>query len=91
MILDVLNDSEGEAVAITDEELIQYSRMIAEHTGIFPAPEGGATLAALTKLKEDEWIMPDEEVVLFNTGTGFKYMDALAKGSSMNKPKADIV
>lgn len=77
MILDVLRQSNGNAVAITDEELIHYSRVMAEHTGIFPAPEGGATLAALVKLKEQGWVQPDESVVLFNTGTGFKYMDAL--------------
>jgi threonine synthase len=43
--------------------------------GIFPAPEGAATLAALEKLVQQKWIGPDERVVLFNTGSGLKYLD----------------
>jgi len=83
LILQALYESGGEAVAVSDEELISFSRLMARHTGIFPAPEGGATLAALMRLKERQLIEQDEKVVLFNTGTGFKYMEAL--GSEQNK------
>lgn len=79
LILEALYKSEGTAVAVSDEELIDYSKIMAKHTGIFPAPEGGATLAALIKLKERQWIGKDEKAVLFNTGSGFKYMEALSK------------
>lgn len=79
LILEALYKSEGTAVAVSDEELIEYSKIMAKHTGIFPAPEGGATLAALIKLKERQWIGKDEKAVLFNTGSGFKYMEALSK------------
>lgn len=79
MILEVLAESEGQAIAVTDDELIHYSKVMAEQTGIFPAPEGGATLAALVKLKERQWLEAGDRVVLFNTGTGFKYMDALSR------------
>jgi threonine synthase len=79
LILQALYDSNGTAVAVSDEELIDYSKTMAKHTGIFPAPEGGATLAALLKLKEQQWVGEDEKVVLFNTGSGFKYMEALNK------------
>jgi threonine synthase len=48
--------------------------MLAEEEGIFPAPEGAATLAGLIELVESGWIHPDERVVLFNTGTGLKYV-----------------
>jgi threonine synthase len=41
--------------------------------GIWPAPEGGATLAALLELRKQGWIAADETVVLFNTGNGAKY------------------
>ena len=51
---------------------------MAAHTGIFPAPEGGATLAALLDLKERGLVSADERVVLFNTGSGYKYLEALA-------------
>ena len=79
LILKALYESDGIAVAVSDEELIEYSNIMARHTGIFPAPEGGATLAALQKLKEEQWVEEDEKVVLFNTGSGFKYMEALSR------------
>lgn len=89
LILEALYESEGTAVAVSDEELIDYSRLMARHTGIFPAPEGGATLAALMKLKERQWIDDDEKIVLFNTGSGFKYMEALnSSAESLKTAKA---
>jgi len=42
---------------------------------MFVAPESGATLAALRKLVNSKWIQPEDTVVLFNTGTGLKYLD----------------
>lgn len=77
LILEALYESNGSAVAVSDEELIEYSKVMARHTGIFPAPEGGATLAALMKLKEQNLVDNNDRVVLFNTGSGFKYMEAL--------------
>jgi threonine synthase len=91
MILDVLNQSEGNAVSVTDEELVRYSKVMAEHTGIFPAPEGGATLAALVKLKERQWVQPEEKVVLFNTGSGFKYMDALDSPAKLQQKQTEPI
>ncbi len=77
LILDALYESNGTAVAVSDEDCINYSRMMASHTGIFPAPEGGATLAAFDKLHRQKWIREDDRVVLFNTGSGLKYLEAL--------------
>lgn len=77
LIQRALRETNGTAVAVSDEELIEFSRLMAERTGIFPAPEGGATLAALIKLKERQWVEDDENIVLFNTGSGFKYMEVL--------------
>ncbi|MDX1587246.1 MAG: threonine synthase [Balneolaceae bacterium] len=85
LILEALYESDGMAVAVSDEELIDYSKVMASHTGIFPAPEGGATLAALMKLKERQWIGEHEKVVLFNTGSGFKYMEALNRNTEAIK------
>lgn len=79
LILGALYESDGQAVAVSDDELIAFSKMMARHTGIFPAPEGGATLAALVRLKERQLIGEKEKVVLFNTGSGFKYMEALSR------------
>jgi len=80
LMLRALRESGGTAVAVSDEELVEHSHTIAAHSGIFPAPEGGATLAALLKLKEQGLVDKDERVVLFNTGSGYKYLEALSGG-----------
>ena len=74
LIMSTLRESNGTAVAVTDAELLAAQRELAAAEGIFAAPEGAATLAAMIKLKEQGWIEPHENVVLFNTGTGLKYI-----------------
>lgn len=73
LILQALRQSGGIAITVTDEEMLHYAKVMGRHTGIFPAPEGAATLAAQIHLLDKGWIQPDETVVLFNTGTGLKY------------------
>lgn len=77
LMLAALRESNGTAVAVSDEALMAAQKQIAAAEGIFAAPEGAATLAAAVKLVEEGWIQPDERVVLFNTGTGMKYMHLL--------------
>ena len=74
IILDDLRESSGNAVAVSDEAIIEAQKHLAFKEGIFAAPEGAATLAGLQKLMEDDWISPNERIVLFNTGTGLKYI-----------------
>jgi threonine synthase len=74
IILRDLRDSHGNAVAVSDEEIILAQKQLAANEGIFAAPEGAATLAALLHLKESGWVKPDEWIVIFNTGTGLKYI-----------------
>lgn len=76
MILDALRASGGTAVAVTDEELIAATREIGAAEGIFCAPEGAACLPALKKLMATGSVKPDERVVLFNTGSGVKYLES---------------
>jgi threonine synthase len=76
IMLDILRKSGGTAVAVSDEELIEGAREIGASEGIFAAPEGGALLSALKKLLETGEITPDERIVLFNTGSGIKYLEA---------------
>lgn len=76
IMLDILRKSHGTAVAVSDEELVTDAREIGAHEGIFAAPEGGACLSALKKLLEDGFVNPDERVVMFNTGSGIKYLEA---------------
>ncbi|MCX6047351.1 MAG: threonine synthase, partial [Chloroflexi bacterium] len=66
-------ESHGTAIAVPDEEMLHYARVMGQSTGIFPAPEGAACLAAQVRLLEQGWIKPEESVVLFNTGSGLKY------------------
>jgi threonine synthase len=73
LILRAIRASGGVAVAVPDEEMLHYARVMGSKTGIFPAPEGAACLAAQIRLIEQGWIGADEKVVLFNTGSGLKY------------------
>jgi len=73
LILNAIRESGGTAVAIDDADMIKYTQVMGRTTGIFPAPEGAACLAAQVHLLEQGWIKSEEVVVLFNTGTGLKY------------------
>jgi threonine synthase len=76
LILRMLKQTKGTALTITDDEMLQAGRELASQEGIFAAPEGAATVSAARKLASSGWIKPDETVVLFNTGTGYKYAAA---------------
>ena len=73
LILRALRESGGTAVAVPDAEILDSTYLLGKTTGIWPAPEGGATLAAFLRLKKDGWIRDGDSVVLFNTGNGAKY------------------
>ncbi|PJA98433.1 MAG: threonine synthase, partial [Ignavibacteriales bacterium CG_4_9_14_3_um_filter_30_11] len=75
LILRALRESNGIAVAVPDEDILENTNLIGRTQGIFAAPEGGATLAAFKKLRKDNWIKDCEKVVLFNTGSGYKYFN----------------
>jgi threonine synthase len=79
LILDAIRESGGTAIAVADDELLEGSRELARTEGIFAAPEGGACVPALRKLLERGDVKPDERVVLFNTGSGIKYLEAFEK------------
>lgn len=74
IIMDDLRESQGNAVAVSDELILAAQRKLAAAEGIYAAPEGAATLAGLIQLLDDGWIDPDERIVLFNTGSGLKYI-----------------
>jgi len=76
LILRMLRQTKGTALTVTDEEMLQAGRELASLEGIFAAPEGAATVIAARKLAATGWIKPEETVVLFNTGTGYKYAEA---------------
>jgi threonine synthase len=81
LVLDILKRSGGTAVAVSDQEIRDAVRDWGSREGIFAAPEGAASLAAYRKLlKADSgksFLAAEDKVVLFNTGTGLKYLDVL--------------
>jgi threonine synthase len=77
LILRALAESRGSAIAVEDGAMLQGVREIAETEGLVTAPEGGATLAALKRLLADGLLSGYETVVLFLTGSGYKYLEAL--------------
>lgn len=87
IILDILKKSGGTAVAVSDDELMQALRDWATHEGVFAAPEGAASLAAYRQLIASGFLKPSDKVVLFNTGSGLKYIDVIAQYLSRNAAK----
>ena len=78
LIIDALRASGGTAIAVTDEELIEATKEIGAAEGIFCAPEGAACLPALKKMMNQGSVKADERVVLFNTGSGVKYLESFS-------------
>jgi threonine synthase len=78
LILEAVEKSGGVAVSVSDSELIDAGIRLAEEEGIFVAPEGAACLPALEKLLQSGVLKSDDEVVIYNTGSGLKYLDAYA-------------
>ena len=89
LILSILKKSRGIALAVTDDEILSATRHWAKTEGIFAAPEGGAALAAYRKLRATGFFKPEDTVVLFNTGTGLKYLDVLELSVARTYPERE--
>ncbi len=87
MILSMLRQTNGTALTVTDEEMLHAGRELASLEGIFAAPEGAATVIAARKLAASGWIKREETVVLFNTGTGYKYAEAWQRALQSARPE----
>jgi threonine synthase len=79
IILDILKQSGGTAIAVSDQQIFQAVEEWASHDGVFASPEGAASLAAYKILLEQKFLKPSDKVVLFNTGSGLKYIDVIAQ------------
>ena len=75
LILDILRQSNGGAMAVADKEMIRVTREVGLSEGLFIAPEAAACFAALKSLRSAGKIRSGERVVIFNTGSGIKYLD----------------
>jgi threonine synthase len=74
LILRALRESGGTAISVSDAEILDAQKRLGRLEGIFAAPEGAATVAAAEQLHQNKLITTTEKVVLFNTGTGLKYI-----------------
>lgn len=74
LILRALRESGGGAVSVSDREMAEWVETLGRATGVFAAPEGGATAAAVPKLRRMGLLSAEDDVVLFNTGSGLKYV-----------------
>jgi threonine synthase len=75
LILNILRQSNGGAIAVDDKEMIRSAREVGSTQGLFVCPEGGACFAAFKLLRHAGKIAPGEHVVIFNTGSGIKYLE----------------
>jgi threonine synthase len=85
LILQDIYESKGFAISVSDDAILAAQHQLGMQEGIFSAPEGAATLAALIQLIEQKWVRPDERIVLFNTGSGLKYINTLISTDSQGK------
>lgn len=77
LILKAIDESNGSAVAVSDEEIVAAVHDIATKEGLFICPEGAATVVALRVLLQENKLAPNESVLLFNTGAGIKYPEVV--------------
>ena len=77
IILDIIRQTGGTALAVSDREMLDAMNELASAEGIFAAPEGAATLVGLKKLIKQDFFHGHETIVLLNTGSGLKYLDVL--------------
>jgi threonine synthase len=78
LVLKAIYQTDGCAIAIEDDALLQEQKKIAELEGAFICPEGAATFVAARRLREQGWIKDEEVVVALNTGMGIKYPDTVS-------------
>ncbi len=76
LILRAVRESRGVVISISDEEIMDSSILLAQQEGIFAAPEGGACVAAAAKLLASGFLKSNHRIVIYNTGSGLKYLEA---------------
>jgi threonine synthase len=87
IILDIVRESGGQALAYPDEQILASILDWAKHEGIFLSPEGAAATAAYDALLASGDLKPTDKIVLFNTGSGLKYTDMTAEAMHLKRPQ----
>jgi threonine synthase len=86
IMLEILRDSGGVAVAVSDETILASLKEWARNEGIFLSPEGATATAAYDQLIANGFLKPEDRVVIFNTGAGLKYTDMTAEAMQLARP-----
>jgi len=86
IILDILRQSDGIAIAVSDDEILAAIRDWASNEGIYLSPEGASSMAAYKRLLEDGALKAEDRAVLFNTGSALKYTDVIAEALNLTRP-----
>jgi threonine synthase len=76
LVLQAVRESDGMALSVSDEEMLDAGILLAEREGIFAAPEGGACVAAVRHLLHTGFLKKNERIAIYNTGSGLKYLEA---------------
>jgi len=86
IILEIVRHSGGTVIDIPDDRILASLLDYAQHEGLFLCPEGAAATAAYDELLASGFLKPEDRVVLFNTGSGLKYIDAIADAMHLTRP-----
>lgn len=86
LVLEAVYETDGCAIAVSDEETLAAESLLAKVEGAFVCPEGAACMAATQKLLSDGWIQADEKVVVLNTGCGIKYPETVHSAPPVLQP-----
>lgn len=78
LILQAIRETGGTALAVEDDEMVDAMYELASTEGIIACPEGAATLVGLKRLLNQNFLGPDETIILLNTGSGYKYLDLIS-------------
>ena len=90
LVLEALYETDGTAVAVSDDEIVSGQSELCAREGLFACPEGAAVYAAAKKLRKGGWIREDDSVVLINTGAGIKYPDVRSFTPPYLPPDAEL-
>jgi len=90
LVLEAIYKTNGCAVTVGDDDILQAQASLASEEGAYVCPEGAATLSAAVRLLKKGWIKADERVVILNTGTGLKYPEAVNITLRSLNPEDDL-
>jgi threonine synthase len=79
LMLRAIRESRGMALSVSDHDMLAEIPRVGKAQGIFFCPEGAACVAALRRLVGNGWIKPSDEVLIFNTASGLKYLDVIQR------------